>query len=88
MIFMEQYFGATIGNKLLKLRVAPKNDLRKPLTFGQSFKRHLVDMIDLWPFGLLGILLIKNTQYNQRLGDLWSKTIVIDLEDLEQGVKG
>lgn len=87
MIFTEQYLGATLGNNLLKLKPVPKHDIKKPLTFEQSLKRHTLDMFDLWPFGLLGILLIKNTQYNQRLGNLWAKTIVIDTEDLEQGKK-
>jgi len=83
MIFTEQFVGATIGNTLLKLEAVPINDFKGSLTFGQSVKRHLLDMLDLWPFGLLGLILIKNTQYNQRLGDLWAKTIVIDKEDSE-----
>lgn len=53
------------------------------LTFSQSLKRHLLSIFDLWPFGILGYLLIKNTKYNQRLGDLWAKTIVIDKNDAE-----
>ena len=43
-------------------------------------------MFDFWPFGILGILFIKNTKYNQRLGDLLAKTIVIDTTDKTQGI--
>jgi uncharacterized RDD family membrane protein YckC len=28
-------------------------------------------------FGLIAILTIKNTEKNQRLGDLWAKTVVV-----------
>ncbi|MCZ4409464.1 RDD family protein [Cryomorphaceae bacterium 1068] len=82
---LEQFTGSTLGNKSQRLIVKPKMGLHKNLTFGQSFKRHLLDMIDLWPFGLIGILTIKNTEHNQRLGDLWAKTIVLDVTDPEQG---
>lgn len=85
---LEQLFGSTIGNYTQNLRAAPKNDPRKQLTFGQSIKRRLLDPIDMfWPFGLLGILTIKKTDYNQRLGDLWAHTVVLDTSDPEQGLK-
>ena len=84
---LEQMTGSTLGNRSQGLKVAPKADPRKSLTFGQSLKRHLLDVIDLWPFGLLGILTIRNTEYNQRLGDLWAKTVVLDKVDTEQGLK-
>ncbi|HAW20991.1 MAG TPA: RDD family protein [Flavobacteriales bacterium] len=84
---MEISSGMTLGNRSQNLRVGPKSDPRKGVTFGQSLKRHLLDPIDLWPFGLLGLLTIKNTAYNQRLGDLWAKTVVIDTSDPEQGLK-
>lgn len=83
----EQYFGRTFGNYTQNLSVLSIKDENTKLTFGQSFKRHFIDMIDLWPLGILGILLIKNTKYNQRLGDLWAKTIVIDTTDITQNVK-
>ena len=76
-VILEQFYGATLGNSIFNLKpISIKNNNRK-LTFGQSLKRHLLDTIDLSPF-CIGILLIKNTEKNQRLGDLWAKTIVID----------
>jgi uncharacterized RDD family membrane protein YckC len=81
---LEQLTGSTLGNKSQGLKVVPKINPRKSLTFGQSLKRHLLDIIDLWPFGLIGVLTIKNTEYNQRLGDLWAKTVVLDMSDPNQ----
>lgn len=83
-IGFEQFFGATYGNSLFKLKPISirKNHLK--LTLGQSIKRHLVDLIDLSPIGL-GLL--KNTENNQRLGDIWAETVVIDVTDQNQSVK-
>lgn len=86
-VVLELSMGATIGNKICKLRPVPKSDPRESLCIAQSFKRHLLDMFDLWPFGIFGIVLIKHTKFNQRLGDLWAKTIVLDINDPKQGLK-
>lgn len=82
---VEMFYGATFGNSLQKLKPISIRSEKKELTLGQSLKRHLLDLWDMALFGLLGYLFIKNTKYNQRLGDLWAKTIVIDLTDKEQG---
>lgn len=88
MIGFELKFGGTLGNLVFDLQVISIRDNNSTsLSFGQSFKRHLVDIIDFWFFGLIGILLIKNTKYNQRLGDIWAKTIVIDSKDNQQFYK-
>lgn len=82
---VEQLWGATLGNRLLKLKVISIRGNQTELTIGQSFKRHLVDLMDsMW---FIGIILLKNTQYNQRLGDIWAKTIVIDTTDATQYFK-
>ncbi|WP_047414155.1 RDD family protein [Cellulophaga sp. Hel_I_12] len=87
---LEQLFGATFGNGLVGLKPISilehidgriyKNAIQKS-TFGQSFKRHLLDLIDMFFFGLVAIITIKNSEKNQRLGDLWAKTTVIKIED-------
>ena len=87
MIGFELKCGGTLGNLIFDLKVVSIKSNNAQISFGQSFKRHFVDMIDIWPFGLFGIILIKNTKYNQRLGDLWAKTIVIDTKDSEQFYK-
>ena len=85
-IGLEQFFGSTLGNGLVGLKpISIKkeidgenwgNFMNRP-TFGQSFKRHLLDPIDMIFFGLIGIITIKNTPLNQRVGDLWAKTVVV-----------
>ena len=87
-IGMEQIFGVTLGNYMSDLRaISAINYSDDRITFGQSIKRHLLAILDLWLFGLIGIILIKNTKQNQRLGDIWAKTAVIDTTDGNQGVQ-
>jgi len=85
-IGLEQWFGATLGNLFVGLKPVSINysynkqtgiTLGEKLTFGQSFKRHFLDPIDMFFFGLIGYVTIKNTEKNQRLGDIWANTIVI-----------
>jgi len=88
LVGFEVKFGGTLGNLMFDLQVISiKDNKTTSLTIWQSIKRHLFDILDLWFFGLLGILLIKNTKYNQRLGDLCANTIVIDTKDTEQYYK-
>ena len=47
------------------------------VTFKQSFLRHLVDPIDMFFFGIVAIIIIKNSKESQRLGDLLGQTKVI-----------
>ncbi|MGG8497086.1 RDD family protein [Tenacibaculum sp. TC6] len=81
---LEIEFGATLGNLLVGLKPIPKNETNRKLTFGESFKRHLLDPIDMFFFGLVGIITIKNTDLNQRVGDLWAKTIVVPIKSLNE----
>lgn len=75
-IRLEKLFGATLGNLLLKIKPISLEENNK-VTFTQSLKRHLLDPIDMFLFGFIGIIVMKNTEKKQRLGDLWAKTIVI-----------
>ncbi len=76
LIVIEFAFNASVGHLILGLRVV-KIDGSK-IKFIDSLKRHLVDFIDFFFFAVPAILLIKNTSLNQRLGDIWAKTIVIE----------
>ena len=88
-IGLEQLFGSTLGNGLVGLKpisIRKQFDAKsfgnykeKP-TFGQSLKRHLLDPVDMFFFGFVGIITIKNTSLNQRVGDLWAKTIVVKIK--------
>ena len=81
---IEISLGSTLGNSLVGLKPIPKNGTNRKLTFGESFKRHLLDPIDMFFFGLVGIITIKNTDLNQRVGDLWAKTIVVPIKSLTE----
>ena len=72
----EYLFGATIGNGMLQLRPVDVNTLSKP-SFIQTVKRHLADPIDMFLFGLIAVIIIRNSPKRQRLGDQWAGTIVI-----------
>ena len=72
---VESIRGQTLGKLILGLRVVTKNG--HPISFGQAFKRHLVDAIDFFFFGIVAFITIKNTPDHQRVGDLWAKTLVI-----------
>jgi uncharacterized RDD family membrane protein YckC len=81
---LESGLGATIGNSLVGLKAIPKNGTNRKLTFSESFKRHLLDPIDMFFFGLVAIITIKNTEMNQRIGDLWARTIVVSIKSLNE----
>ncbi|MDX2049440.1 MAG: RDD family protein [Chitinophagaceae bacterium] len=82
-VLPETFFKATLGHAIFNLRVTSMTGDR--VTFLQIFKRHLADMIEIiWCLGLIAYILIRHTQYNQRLGDIWAKTIVFDKTDPEQ----
>ena len=68
------------GNYLMKLKPVDLNT-EKNIDFKQSFLRHLLDPIDMSLFGLVGIIIIKNSPESQRLGDLLAKTKVIKLTE-------
>ena len=80
-IGLELCFGATLGNLIVGLKPIPINNDGNEIGFTQSFKRHFLDMIDMFCFGLVAYIAIKNTEKNQRLGDLWAKTVVVNRND-------
>ncbi|BCY28725.1 RDD family protein [Flavobacterium okayamense] len=79
-VLLESVYGATIGNSLVGLKPQSLISRNGEVSLGQSFKRHLLDPIDMFPFGLIGIITIKNSDKNQRLGDLWANTIVVEIK--------
>ena len=81
-VVVEATFGATLAHQALYLKVATID--RKEIGLAQALKRHLLDPIDILFWGIPGIIAIKNTDKHQRLGDLWAKTIVVDMKDPEQ----
>jgi uncharacterized RDD family membrane protein YckC len=74
-VVIEYSVGNTLGHFVVGLRVT--NFQGEQTNFSQNLKRHLLDFFDIFMWGIPAIIAIKNTDKNQRLGDLWAKTIVI-----------
>jgi uncharacterized RDD family membrane protein YckC len=79
---LETMLGGTLGNSIVGLKAIPKSGTNRNLTFAESLKRHLLDPIDMFFFGLIAIVVIKNTDKHQRLGDIWGNTIVVENKNL------
>ncbi len=73
---VEQLVGCTIGNFLAGLRPVSLIEGSKQLTFSQSLKRHLLDPVDMFFFGFVAVITIRNTPNRQRIGDIWAHTKV------------
>lgn len=84
-IVVAERLGGTIGHRIFRLKVVTMHG-GQPGTW-HTFLRRVFDPVDLFPFGLVGILLITNTQYNQRVGDLIARTQVIGQDDTLNEVK-
>ena len=81
-VLVEGFWQATIGHQLLNLKICQDN--YKEIDIGHSFKRRILDMIDFMFFGVPAFIAIRNNEKNQRIGDMYAKTIVINDEyDIE-----
>ena len=80
-VVIEASYGATLAHQGLYLKVLTTNG--QEIEFKQALKRHLLDPIDILFYGIPAIIAIKNSDKRQRLGDMWAKTIVIDIKDKE-----
>lgn len=81
-VVIEAFYGATLGHQGFNLKVLTLN--RKDIEFIQALKRHLLDPIDIFLYGIPAIIAIKNSDKHQRIGDMWAKTFVVDTTDPEQ----
>lgn len=78
---IESIRGQTLGKLILGLRVVTKTG--NPISFWQALKRHLLDILDFFFFGIVAFITIKNTLDHQRVGDLWAETIVVGQDKFE-----
>jgi len=78
---VESIKGQTLGKFILGLRVVSMNG--KSISFVQAFKRHLVDVLDFFFFGIVAFITVKNTPHHQRVGDLFAGTIVVGGDDFK-----
>ncbi|KAA1242886.1 RDD family protein [Aquimarina sp. RZ0] len=83
-VLFESGLGGTVGNSLVGLKAIPISGKNRKLTFGESLKRHLLDPIDMFLFGLVGIITINSSEKNQRVGDICGRTIVVKMKDLKK----
>jgi uncharacterized RDD family membrane protein YckC len=74
-VVAEAEFGQTLGHACFGMRVIRLDN--KPLRLGDTFKRHLVDPIDLFPFGIPALITAGNNPNGQRIGDQVAGTKVI-----------
>lgn len=77
LVLPEVLWGTTLGHYINGLKII-SGEGEKP-SFSQSLRRRLCDAIEIsWCLGLIAFILIKNTRFHQRLGDIWAKTFVVD----------
>ena len=81
-VLSETFYGATLCHHGLNLKVMTID--KKEINFTQAFKRRLLDVIDIFIYGIPALIAIKNSEKHQRLGDMWAKTIVVDTKDPQQ----
>src|SRR5687767_7026076 len=72
----ESWAGGTLGHLLFNLKTVSVNGAEP--TIGQTILRRISDALEIvWCFGLVAYILVNNNSQAQRLGDMWSKTIVV-----------
>ncbi len=77
-VIIEGFYQATLGHQLLNITV--RQDNNKSIDIGHSFKRRILDLIDLLFLGIPALIAISTTEKKQRLGDMYAKTIVLEEE--------
>ena len=77
---LEASLGYTLGKGMFDLKVI-NNRGRRP-DFSQTFKRHLLDIIDIFVIIFIFPIATKRNEDLQRMGDLWANTkVVMDIGD-------
>jgi uncharacterized RDD family membrane protein YckC len=79
-VVLEAFNGATPGHDICKLTVVKAN--AEKLTLGDAFKRRIIDLIDIFFYGIPALICICNTPKFQRLGDLFAGTVVVKKSDI------
>ena len=85
-VIMEHFVGGTMGHLICKIKV--ESQTKEQVTLWRTFQRRIMDVLEIaWCFGLIAYLLARNTQYNQRLGDILAKTCVIGKDEILQEIQ-
>ncbi len=77
-VIVEGFWQATLGHQLFYLQV--RQDNYNEIDIGHSFKRRILDIIDFMFFGIPAFISIRSNDKNQRIGDMYAKTIVVNGE--------
>lgn len=79
-VVIETYYAANPGHIIAGIKVVSIDG--KKLQLLQVCKRRISDALEIIPFlRLIAYILVNNTENNQRLGDIWAKTLVIAKND-------
>jgi uncharacterized RDD family membrane protein YckC len=73
---MEGLFGQSLGKKILGIRVTSNRG--NEIGIGTSVIRRLLDPIDFAFGGIVGVIVMKSSQQNQRIGDHVANTLVVE----------
>ncbi|MBB5396149.1 RDD family protein [Mucilaginibacter sp. AK015] len=73
---------ATPGHDIVKLKVVTDGAVKPSLS--TTFKRRLLDSIDIFIYGIPALICISKTPKHQRLGDLWAGTVVVKTTDITE----
>lgn len=84
-VAVESIFGGTLAHIGFDLAVLTTD--RNEIGIVEALKRHLLDPIDFLFYGIPAIIAIKNSDKHQRIGDMWARTIVVDMSDTEQYIE-
>lgn len=79
-VVLESANQSTPGHDICKLTVVKSSG--EKIKIGDSFKRRMVDPIDILMYGIPALICICNTPKFQRLGDLLADTIVVKKSDI------
>jgi uncharacterized RDD family membrane protein YckC len=78
-VTMEATSGATLGKRLLGLRVVRRGDRRAEggIGIGHAVVRYLLFGVDAFAVGLVGLITASVSRNNQRVGDHLARTVVV-----------
>ncbi len=81
-VVLEASNQTTPGHDICKLIVVKASGER--ITFSDAFKRRVLDIIDIFFYGIPALICISNTPKYQRLGDLFADTLVVKKSDVTE----
>ena len=78
----EGMHGATLGKLIFKIHVLNENG--NPASFGSALIRSLALFVDGLFFGIVAVVSMRSSELQQRLGDKWAKTVVVERSTINQ----